>query len=290
MRDLRKERERRGWQECLFGFSGSFRLSGLSGSEAPNKRDKPNRPDKPDRPSARRAHPAILASPARRAFLASLAFLAVALSGCGSPQVHFYTLSSTATPAAGEAQPATAIPSIGLGPITLPDVVDRPQFVLRTGANKVLIAEEYRWAEPLKSEIPRVIAENLSKLLVVKQVWSYPQSAAETAEVRVLVDVQRFDSAPDEAVTIDASWTVQRKPGEPISGRSLVREAASGSGHDVLAAAHSRALATVSRDIAAAIRALDSAGSKPISPALPVPPAPPDSPAPPAPPAVAPSS
>jgi len=210
----------------------------------------------------------------------------VALAGCGSPQVHFYTLSSSAVPAAGEAQPAAAIPSIGLGPITLPDVVDRPQFVLRTGVNKVLIAEEHLWAEPLKSEIPRVIAENLSKLLGVKQVWSYPQSAAETADVRVLVDIQRFDSAPGEAVTIDASWTVQRKPAEPLSGRSLVREAASGSSHDGLAAAHSRALATVSRDIAAAIRSLDSAGSKSSTPALP---APPDSPAPPPPPAAAPS-
>lgn len=52
---------------------------------------------------------------------------------------------------------------------------------------------------------------------------------------------------------------------------SLVREAASGSGHDAEAAAHSRALAMVSRDIAAAIRALDSAGSKPIPPAPPTP-------------------
>lgn len=255
MRDLRKERERRDWQECLFGLSGSFRLSGLSGSEAPNKRDKPDRLDKPDRPGARRARPA---------FLTSLALLAAVLAACGtSPQVHFYTLSSNATPAGGNAQPVAAIPSVGLGPITLPDVVDRPQFVLRTGANQVVIAEEHRWAEPLKSEIPRVIAENLSQMLGVKQVWSYPQSAAETAEVRVLVDVQRFDSAPGEAVTIDASWTVQRKPGEPIAGRSMVREAASGSGHDALAAAHSRALATVSRDIADAIRAIDSAGAKP---------------------------
>jgi len=210
-----------------------------------------------------------------------LALLALVLTGCGSsPTVHFYTLSSSAAPAGGDAKPAAAIPSIGLGPITLPDVVDRPQFVLRTGANQVLIAEEHRWAEPLKSEIPRVIAENLSKLLGVKQVWSYPQSAAETADVRVLVDIQRFDSAPGEAATIDASWTVQRKPGEPTPGRSLVREAANGSGHDAVAAAHSRALATVSREIADAIRATDSAGAKP---------APPTSPAPPAPPASAPS-
>lgn len=206
---------------------------------------------------------------------ASVALSFILLAGCGSsPTVHFYTLSSSA-PTGGEAKAATAVPSIGLGPITLPDVVDRPQFVLRTGANQVVIAEEHRWAEPLKSEIPRVIAENLSRVLGVKQVWSYPQSAAETAEIQVLVDVQRFDSAPGEAVTIDASWTVQRKSDEPTLGRSLVREAANGSGHDALAAAHSRALATVSRDIAAAIRAIDAAGAKPAPPVSSAPPAPP---------------
>jgi uncharacterized lipoprotein YmbA len=198
----------------------------------------------------------------------------VVTAGCGtSPTVHFYTLSSSSTtPAGGEAAPAAAMPSVGLGPITLPDVVDRPQIVLRAGANQVVIAEEHRWAEPLKSEIPRVIAENLSQILGVKQVWSYPQNAAETAEIQVLVDVQRFESAPGEAATIDASWTVQRKPGEPTPGRSLAREAVNGSDFDALAAAHNRALAAVSREIAAAIRSLDSA-AKPASPAPPAPPA-----------------
>lgn len=218
------------------------------------------------------------------------AVVLLVLTGCGSsPNVHFYTLSSSAAPAGGEATPAGAIPSVGLGPITLPDVVDRPQFVLRTGGNKVVIAEEHRWAEPLKSEIPRVIAENLSRILGVKQVWSYPQGAAETADIRVLVNVQRFDSTPDEAATIDVSWTVQRKPGEPVPGRSLVKEAANGSGYDALAAAHNRALASVSRDIAAAIRALGSAPagaeSAPSASSSPPPPSPAAS----APPASAPS-
>lgn len=217
------------------------------------------------------------------------AVLALVLTGCGSsPAVHFYTLSSSAAPAPGEAVPAGAVPSVGLGPITLSDVVDRPQFVLRTGANQVVITEEHRWAEPLKSEIPRVIAENLARILGVKQVWSYPQGAAETADIRVLVNVQRFDSAPGEAATIDVSWTVQRKPGEPVPGRSLVKEPASGSGYDALAAAHSRALASVSRDIAVAVRALGQAAAEPASAASSSPSTP--SPAASAPPASAPAS
>lgn len=190
---------------------------------------------------------------------AGVVLAAVMLAGCGtSPTVHFYTLSSSATPAMADAAPAAADPSvgpsIGLASITLPDVVDRPQFVLRTGPNQVVIVDEHRWAEPLKSEIPRVIAENLSRILGVKQVWSYPQTGAESAEVRVYVNIQRFESVPGETALIDASWTVRRGTSAPATGRSLAKEAANGSGYDSLAAAHSRALATISREIAKAIR------------------------------------
>ena len=215
---------------------------------------------------------------ARPAILASFAFLAAVLAGCGiSPTVHFYTLSAGASPG-GDASPALAAATISVGPVTLPDVVDRPQLVLRTGANQVVIAEEHRWAEPLKGEIPRVLAENLAQMLGVKQVWSYPQSATDKADVRVLVDVQRFDSTPGESAVIDVYWTVRRGESEPTSGRSLVKGTANGSGYDALAAAHGRALVTVSRDIAVAIRATETAGAK----TAPTPSPPPATPAPPA--------
>jgi hypothetical protein len=40
----------------------------------------------------------------------------------------------------------------------------------------------------------------------------------------------------------------------PVSGRTTLREPVQGEGYDALAAAHSRAIAGLSRDIAAAIR------------------------------------
>jgi hypothetical protein len=40
----------------------------------------------------------------------------------------------------------------------------------------------------------------------------------------------------------------------PVSGRTTLREPVQGEGYDALAAAHSRALAGLSQDIAAAIR------------------------------------
>jgi uncharacterized protein len=53
-------------------------------------------------------------------------------------------------------------------------------------------------------------------------------------------------------------WTVRRgKDGKAETGRTTAREPMPEKSYDALAAAHSRALARLSQDIAAAVRALD---------------------------------
>ena len=72
--------------------------------------------------------------------LAALPLLIVMLSGCaGSPPVHFYQLSPEATAGAvGSATVGTEL-RIAVGPISLPEVVDRPQLVVRSGPNQVTL-------------------------------------------------------------------------------------------------------------------------------------------------------
>jgi len=43
--------------------------------------------------------------------------------------------------------------TIGLGPIRLPELLDRPQIVIRTGSNRLQLAEDRRWAESLAENI-----------------------------------------------------------------------------------------------------------------------------------------
>ncbi len=185
---------------------------------------------------------------ARTAWLLAAAMLA----GCSSPpKTNFYTLSSTASaPARADAR---APFSVAIGPVGIPESLDRPQMVTRTGANQLTLAEFERWAGPLKSEIALAIAENLKPLLGGASVFTYPQGV--NADVQVSVDVQRFDSALGEAATVEVLWQVRAAKGAARSGRSLVREATGGPGYDALVAAHGRALAAVSGELAAAIRA-----------------------------------
>lgn len=181
------------------------------------------------------------------------ACLSIAMSGCSrSPRITFYTLEPVSK--IGSVS-AVAGPAIAVGPVTLPELVDRPQFVIRVAANRVEILDSHRWAEPLKSEIPRLIAENLGLLLGSSQVSSYLQHAAADAEYRVLVDIQRFETSPGEAVTVEALWFLRPAAGgTPKTGRSLVREQLGAVGYDSVVSAYGRALRAISADLARAIR------------------------------------
>jgi uncharacterized protein len=183
-----------------------------------------------------------------------VALLAGLLGGCGTtPTSSFYTLG----PGDALERTGVAIPiSIVVGPVTVPELVDRPQIVTRVGVNEVRVNEFARWAEPLKSDMARTVAADLTQLLGTDQVTVFDSGEFAAPTWRVRVDVMRFESEPSVAVFVDALWAVQ-PPGKeaPVAGRSTVREAVTGPGYEPLVAAHDRALVTVSRDIAAAIRA-----------------------------------
>ncbi|MCM8595642.1 membrane integrity-associated transporter subunit PqiC [Accumulibacter sp.] len=180
-----------------------------------------------------------------------LALGAAIVTGCASPPAHFYTLSSTA--AVDHAEPATF--AVAVDGVSIPAAVDRPQFVIRRTANEVSIDEFNRWAAPLGPAIARVVAANLGALLGTPRVVSGPLAAGFDPAYRIGIDVQRFDSLAGEGVAIDAVWVVRKAAGQVVaSGRSSLGEPAHGDGCAALAAAHSRAIARLSEQLAAALR------------------------------------
>ena len=194
----------------------------------------------------------------RIARTAALCVIAAALvAGCASPPSHFYTLSSTATPASPPAAKPASL-SVVVGPVSIPAIVDQPQIVVSTGPNQVSIDEYHRWASPLANNIARVVAENLVAILGTPRVSLFQQSLGADADYRVAIEVQSFESAPGDAATLNAVWIVRRiRDGKAETGRTSVREPAQGKDFDALAAAHSRALARLSADVAAVIQTLD---------------------------------
>jgi uncharacterized protein len=187
-------------------------------------------------------------------FLSALVIIA---SGCTStPASRFYTLSADTTPAANSSDLSVAV-----GPVSVPALVDRPQMVVRVGPNQVRLEEFNRWASPLQNGIARAVAENLVAMLGTPRVTLSQQTVSTDTEYRAAIEVQRFESALGDAATLEAVWTVSRaKDGGLRTGRTIAREATPGGGFDSLAAAHSRAVARLSRDIADALRGLARSG------------------------------
>jgi uncharacterized lipoprotein YmbA len=172
------------------------------------------------------------------------------LTACASPPSHFYALNSTQELLVKS--PSSV--SVAVGPVTIPETVNRSEIVVQAGPNRVGLDEFNRWAAPLQSDIQRVIIENLVRLLGTPRVSRYPQGPITTPDFRVQIEVLRFESMPGDAVLLDVIWTVRGKTEkDEKTGRTTLRERATGPGYDALVAAHSRALGSLSRNLAEVI-------------------------------------
>ncbi|MDD2364907.1 MAG: PqiC family protein [Desulfuromonadaceae bacterium] len=187
-------------------------------------------------------------------FCISTLFIATVLSSCSrSPRVTFYTLNSEVKSEAVLAAPHNG--SLLIESVTLPDIVDRPQLVVRTNANRVEILETHRWAESLKSGIPRLIADDLEGMLGTVKILSSFQHSVGNPEYRVLIDFVRFEATPGDSVNIEAEWSLGRVlDGTPITGHFHQREQVNSVGYESIVAAYSRVLNALSEDIAKSFR------------------------------------
>ncbi|PWB62492.1 MAG: hypothetical protein C3F14_09930 [Deltaproteobacteria bacterium] len=193
-------------------------------------------------------------------------FLSVVLAfaaGCaGTAPSKFYTL----TPMKGPDPPGKGVAAeegcfIAVGPVILPDYLDRPQILTRSEGNEVRLHETERWAGSLEGDVSRVLLENLSELLAGNRITVVRWSPATQPQVafrnRVGVEILRFEGPLGGTVELKARYTLYGADGRKVLavGESTVREPAGGPGYEALVAAMSKALATLSRDIAAALLA-----------------------------------
>jgi uncharacterized protein len=176
------------------------------------------------------------------------------LTSCASPPSHFYTLSPSQDSLPG---PGSSV-AVAVGPVSIPESVNRPEMVIQVGPNQVALDEFNRWAAPLQADIQRVLIENLARLLGTPRVFRYPQGPIGAADFRVEIEVLRFESVPGNAAFLDVIWTVHGKSEKEMkTGRTTLREPAPGERYDALVAAHSRALGRLSRDLAESILTLE---------------------------------
>ena len=190
-------------------------------------------------------------------------FIVVLMAGCGgkSTPVEFYTLNSAGNMCqnAKTADAAQTI-AIGIGPVEIPQILDRPQIVTRTGPNKLKVDEFHRWAGPLQAEIAKVLAQNISLLLDTEQVVVFPWEAGFKPLYRVTVDIRSFEGQLGENVVLEAVWRVSDQEDQKVQiiKTSVIKEALSTTDYETLVAAKSQTIAQLSREIAQEIQRLQA--------------------------------
>lgn len=187
-------------------------------------------------------------------FLLVIAAALVAGAGCGTtPPPNFFQLQESANTQLGGLDRGIAI---GLGPINVASYLDRPQIVTWETEHQLKLSEFNRWSEPLKDSILRVIVVNLSNMLDTTRVYRIPRRGGTVPlEFRVEIDIPRFDGRLGGDALLVARWSLYGRNDKALLTKvSIIKEPTGGEGYDKLIDAQDRALHTLSREIADAIK------------------------------------
>jgi uncharacterized protein len=195
------------------------------------------------------------ANTARRAIIVGLG---LALSGCAvTDPSKYYVLEAAGAP--GSVAPAATAPAltVGVGPVTIPGYLERPQVVTRDAHDGVHVWPYHRWAEALDVGIARAVADVLGGEIPGDRIAVFPWrgSLAQAIDYQVVIAVARFEAVPGQRATLDARWAVLGKGNKELAfKRSVLTEPVTASDVPAAVAAMNRVLGSLGHEIGVAIR------------------------------------
>ena len=194
----------------------------------------------------------------RKSFTLAAAMLL--LSACASPRPHYYTLMPSGLPSSESSAPF----QFELGPIGVPAQVDRPQLVVRQGAQGMEVLGNERWVAPLADETRSALALQLAQAMRSQDISGQPANGI--PRLRVQVDVRRFESVPGDHTLLETAWSLRTLPGgDGINCSSSLRVPV-GHGYDAMVQGHQQALQQLAQQIASLAHKV-AAGQHPSCPA-----------------------
>lgn len=189
-------------------------------------------------------------------FLPLVVAVAGLLTACiNSPLPDYYVL----TPERGDISATLPDLAVGVGPITIPETVNRQNIVTPQDSNKLNVAEYHRWSEPLRENISRVVITNLAERLGVNKLYAYPWLRKQIDYI-AQIDVLQMTGRPGEDVYFQVRWQILTgsKPYQLLDTQiTEYRIPVAGDDYSSLVATYSAAIASLSDDIALALRQFD---------------------------------
>jgi len=130
---------------------------------------------------------------------------------------RYFILRSMAQPPGAEA-PLTDL-VLGLGPVTVPEYLDRNEMLDLVGPYELRYSAQNRWVEPLGAQVYRTLADNLQAVLRPDAIVSHPwyESDGVGIQVDVAFDPIRLDEAG--AWRGSAAWVLR----DPTTREALER-------------------------------------------------------------------
>jgi uncharacterized lipoprotein YmbA len=188
--------------------------------------------------------------------------LAVALSGCmsipNSPTPRFYALSAIDKVSVNKKINLPAGVIIGIGPVRVPEYLDRPQIVTHTKEEMLQFAQFDRWGESLDLGVARLVREDLTVMLPKTKLTLYPWNPSIAVKYQVIIEVVELDNEFDKGMHFAVQWMIidLRHSKTLIIKRSEFRKPIIPQNYSGLAQTLSTACASLSSQIAEAINSI----------------------------------
>lgn len=181
------------------------------------------------------------------------------LSACtATPPTQFYVLEPQFDVPAVSADDQVKKLIIGIGPISIPALLERKQLVTRDADNNLQIAELQQWAAPLKDNIAEVLAQNLTALQPRQIIRAYPWSAYGSIDYQIIVQISRFDAKPEQSANLEANWAIMDQKSHSVAsnGFSKIQAKPENATTAGTVKALNNTLATLSQELAKALSKL----------------------------------
>lgn len=139
------------------------------------------------------------------------------LTACAAtPPTNFYLLEARNTTTVTPNLAITKKMLIGIGPLSLPALVNRKQIVTRQENNSIEMAEFHQWAEPLTDNVLSVLSKNITAQHPNAIIKAYPWSAYGNMDYHIIIDITRFDSQLGKTANFEASWAIMNEKDHSI--------------------------------------------------------------------------
>jgi uncharacterized lipoprotein YmbA len=175
------------------------------------------------------------------------------LAGCAATPDRFYGLTADGTLPSGATANALVL---GIGPVDVPDYIDRDELVFQSSAHRYEVPAEHRWAGDLTDSVTGVLVSNLGHRLGTNAVHGYPWDSRLNPRYAVPVTIRQFHAVSGGDAVLDVGWEIRDgATGETVHrGAQVFSEPLTEEGYDGVVAAESRLLGQLADAIAAMLR------------------------------------